>query len=173
MSHFLGLWLVKRRNVTSSRRSFRWMSSTKATYLLHQEKIQIRKGWAESCHTRTWIELISNQIKSNRLFRQRQLNHKGMGEGVNGTRSHSAEPYSCLQAWVSTSIQIFILVTQSSSLIWALPSSAPVCFNWFLFHNLYCIRLEWKMSKIPPLHGHGNHTNYQKYQSLQSTQNKL
>ena len=35
MSHFLGLCLVKRGNVTSPRRSLRLMSPTKATYLLH------------------------------------------------------------------------------------------------------------------------------------------
>ena len=34
---FLGFWLVESRNVTSSRRSLRWMSLTKATYLLQQK----------------------------------------------------------------------------------------------------------------------------------------
>ena len=34
------------------------------------------------------------------LFRQRQLNHRGLGEGDYRTPSHTAEPYSCLQVWV-------------------------------------------------------------------------
>ena len=34
---FLGFWLVKNRNFTLWRRSLRWMSSMKATYLLQQE----------------------------------------------------------------------------------------------------------------------------------------
>ena len=34
------------------------------------------------------------------LFRQKQLNHRGLGEYDYGTRSHTAEPYSCLQVWV-------------------------------------------------------------------------
>ena len=34
------------------------------------------------------------------LFRQRQLSHKWMLEGDYRTRSHTAEPYSCLQVWV-------------------------------------------------------------------------
>ena len=45
---FWGLWLVKNANVKSSWRLLRWMSSTKATYLLQQENItnEERLSWA-------------------------------------------------------------------------------------------------------------------------------
>ena len=34
------------------------------------------------------------------IFRQRRLDHSEMGENDYGTKSHAAEPYSCLQVWV-------------------------------------------------------------------------
>ena len=40
-------------------------------------------------------------VQKRQHFRQRQLSHRGLGEGDYGTRSHTAEPYSCLQVRVS------------------------------------------------------------------------
>ena len=40
------------------------------------------------------------------IFRQRRLNHSGMGEGDYRTQSHAAEPYSCLQVWVFIKVNI-------------------------------------------------------------------
>ena len=52
--------------------------------------------WWKKC-TRHWA---CTHVHKRRLFRQRQLSHMGLGEGDYGTRSHTAEPYSCLQVWV-------------------------------------------------------------------------
>ena len=41
---FIGFWLVENRNVTLSRRSLRWISSTKPTHRLEQEN-QTNNGW--------------------------------------------------------------------------------------------------------------------------------
>ena len=47
------LWLVDNRNITSSRRSQRWMSSSKEIYLLQQENTTNNEGWTGLCHTLT------------------------------------------------------------------------------------------------------------------------
>ena len=67
---FLDFWLVENRNVLSSRRSLRWMSSTKATYLLRQKnRTNIMKDWAELCHI---ITPLLNLIPYFYLFLHRQ-----------------------------------------------------------------------------------------------------
>ena len=43
----------------------------------------------------------AHMIRKEDFFKQRQLNHKGMGDGDYGTRRHIAEPYSCLLVWVT------------------------------------------------------------------------
>ena len=49
---------------------------------------------------------------------QSQLNHNGMGEGNYGTRSHTAEPYSCLQVWVVLNIKsIFTCIWGKSTIL--------------------------------------------------------
>ena len=53
--------------------------------------------WWKKC-LRHWA---CTYVQKRQLFRQRQLNHKGKGDSDYGTRSHIAEPYSCLQVWVS------------------------------------------------------------------------
>ena len=52
------LWLVKSRDVVSSRRSLRLMSSTRWTYAAAGNKIK-REGWAELCYTQTLICLYT------------------------------------------------------------------------------------------------------------------
>ena len=60
-------------------------------YLLSKAEIQI------NMMKEMYVALNMLTCSEKTTFRQRQLNHRGLGEGDHGTRSHTAEPYSCLQ----------------------------------------------------------------------------